>query len=235
MHISQKNFIYEYTLQKDEPRQNIEAPTPLKQENINKVAINNFSFYNVIYETIKNISLTTVVSLTDFKLSKYIESYASRSLGICLNKALPHKDSIKIIDNVIKPIVHANEQISVLFGDHLYTQLLFAAVCEEVEFRWFVQKILLHQLPKQFIEKTFSTSVHYFDTLPAKASRVALSSLIFALAHTNSLECTNGGGISVLLGGLLYGSIYEFTDLSLVNCINLHYVYNLLIAFSSKN
>ena len=141
---------------------------------------------------------------------------------------LPQKHGVNLLSKLIKPLVNLNSKISSLFGSNVSAEFFIAAVCEELEFRWFVQEILLHQLPKKILEISAPDLAKKLETLPARISRVALAALIFALCHTQALDCTQGGGISQLMGGLLYGSLYEFMDLSMVNCINLHFLYNCL-------
>lgn len=77
------------------------------------------------------------------------------------------------------------------------------------------------------LDRVAPTKVHWVDSNVAKITRIALTSLLFAYAHMRILDCSSGGGIDQLVGGIIYGCVYEFTDLSLFGCMQLHWMYNL--------
>jgi hypothetical protein len=210
------------------PSNFLTSPNISIEENVSTIAKASFSLPNLISNVSKLSVALLTVSYLDLNLSKQIEKYASQKLGLCLIKMLPQKHGVNLLSKLIKPLAILNTKISALFGTNLSAQLFIPAVCEELEFRWFVQEILLHQLPKQILEISAPDLAKKLETLPARISRVAVAALIFALCHTQVLDCTQGGGISQLMGGLFYGSLYEFTDVSMVNCINLHFLYNCL-------
>lgn len=91
---------------------------------------------------------------------------------------LPQKHGVNLLSKLIKPLVNLNSKISSLFGSNVSAEFFIAAVCEELEFRWFVQEILLHQLPKKILEISAPDLAKKLETLPARISRVALAALI---------------------------------------------------------
>lgn len=163
----------------------------------------------------------------DINLSHKIADLATNKLGFCLDNFISENGKTSI-GKFISPIAILNKKIGDLFGSSLSGQVFVPAICEEVEFRWFVQEILLRQLPKQIVKQISPDLMNMVDSTPAKISRVAATALIFAYCHTYALNCTDGGGVYQLVGGAIYGTLYEFNNYSLFDCMNLHFIYNVL-------
>lgn len=176
-------------------------------------------------------ALTSLISYSDFYLSGKIERIASKTLGICLGNFIgPSTKSF--LNKIVSPWVSTHSKIADLFQNSLAGSIIVPALLEEVEFRWFFQGVLLKALPAKIL-KTLSPGMEsWVDSVPAKVTRIAAVSLFFAYLHVNSLECKMGGGISHLIGGALYGTIYETVDSSLSHCINLHILYNIFAEYA---
>lgn len=155
-----------------------------------------------------------------------IVEFATQKLGFCLSNFISPKKNA--LGNIGSPLGVINSMIGSIFGSNITSNILIPAVCEEVESRWFVQEIILRYLPKKIIEKISPDLVHMVDSLPARITRVAAAALIFALLHAHALECSTGGGVAQLIGGLLYSGLYEYHNNSLIHCVNLHVLYNLI-------
>lgn len=175
----------------------------------------------------KLLIMTTAFSYFDLKLSHKIAEISTKTFGLCLEKLVPN-GGLPYLVSMVNPIAKLNMSMSKLFGSNAITKIFIPSLCEEIEFRWFVQEVLLRKLPKKIIERINPALTEMVDSMPARISRVAASALFFALCHTYDLGCSQEGGISVLIGGLLYGGLYEFNNHEFVNCINLHVTYNVL-------
>ncbi len=180
-----------------------------------------------INDYIKEFLLTGGMVGADLALTQKIASFATNQLGFCLGNWMPSTGLAYLNSFVVTPIVQLNQKIGSLFGSNVTSEIIIPAMCEEIEFRWFIQNILLKQLPKKVIEQISPDLVGLVDSLPAKVSRVTAAALFFAICHTYALDCPQGGGIYQLVGGLLYGTLYEFSEQNLFYCINLHSLYNL--------
>lgn len=177
----------------------------------------------------KNVLMIGALSTIDLTVTPKIAQIATQALGFCLGNFIS-TPGINWIASLVSPLARLNNKVGNLFGSNITSSIFAPALCEEVEFRWFVQDILLKKLPKKVIEKIAPDMANIVDSMPARISRVAAAALFFAICHAHALECAEGGGIYQLMGGLLYGALYEFSDNSLVNCINLHCIYNLVDA-----
>jgi membrane protease YdiL (CAAX protease family) len=176
----------------------------------------------------KTILMLGAFSTVDLTVTPKIVQIASQTLGLCLGNFIS-KPGINWVASLVNPLARLNNKIGHLFGSNITASIFVPALCEELEFRWFLQDILLKKLPKKVIEKIAPDMANIVDSMPARISRVAAAALIFAICHTHALDCAEGGGMEQLVGGLLYGALYEFAENSLVNCINLHCIYNLVV------
>jgi hypothetical protein len=158
-----------------------------------------------------------------YRISKVIAKY-----GFCLGNFISNGVRNNL-NSIVNSIVDINDSVSSLFGSNIASQIMAPAFLENVEL-WVVQNVLLRKLPKKMIEKISPTLGYLVDTLPARITRVAATAILFAVLHVNVLECEHGGGIHQLLGGILYGTLLEFTD-NVTYGINLHIAHNLLVYF----
>jgi hypothetical protein len=168
--------------------------------------------------------IVTAGSAADFILTGHLSKNLS-SLGFCLGSFVP-KGSRSWCKYIGNSLGRLNGDIGRIFGENLTSEVMVPAACEEIEFRWFVQEVLLRKLPRAVLQKIAPHLTGMVDSLPARISRIAAAALFFALCHAYVLDCAAGGGISQLMGGLLYGAIYEYTG-SLSSCISMHFLYNL--------
>lgn len=174
---------------------------------------------------LKTVGITSAISVLDVKLTPSIAKIATEKLGLCLSHFLPDMGR-RILSTFVNPLARLNQRIGSLFSKSRQGQIFIISACEEVEFRWLIQDVILKKLPKKILEHVAPEHLDKLNSNLAKISRVAATSLLFANCHLSSLECSQGGGIPQLVGGLLYGLIYEYTELSLIGCINLHCIYN---------
>lgn len=136
----------------------------------------------------------------DINISHKIADLATNKLGICLDNFLSETGKTSI-ESLISPLASINKKIGDLFGASLSGQVFVPAICEEVEFRWFVKEILLRQLPKQIVKQISPDLMKMVDSTPARISRVAATALIFAYCHTHALDCSKGAGFINSLEG----------------------------------
>ena len=176
-------------------------------------------------------TLTTLgISFADMAFSNVATYIATKKLGFCFGNVIS-ENGIGFLRHIERNIARVNGISISLLGESLGTTIMIPALCEEVEFRWFVQDVLLTKLPKKIIEQISPQMTSIINSVPARISRVAATAIIFALLHTHALPCSEGGGIHQLIGGLLYGSIYEMSGGSLLYCTNLHFIYNLVCSY----
>lgn len=175
----------------------------------------------------KTVLLTGAISVADIKLTPFITHIVSHNFGFCLGNFLSGAGT-RALASIVNPIVSVNARISRLFGSNLAAEIMMPALCEEVEFRWFVQDILLKELPRKILEQVSPKHAHLVDSEIVRINRIAASALFFAYCHLHALGCSTGGGINHLVGGLLYGAIYEYSDWSLFGVVNLHTMFNLV-------
>ncbi len=166
------------------------------------------------------------ISFFDFNLTNKI-SFALSKYGICFGNVLP-KTVVDYLWKIELNIGTFNSKISTLFPNNVIMTTFIKAFCEEIEFRWFVQHIVLKKLPEKILGLISPELTKCVDSTPARITRIAAASLIFALIHAHTLECDKGGGLSQLIGGILYGTLCEYSD-SIVHGINLHIIYNLFV------
>ena len=197
------------------------------EANTNQVALNSSAVKTNDY--VKMLLLTTGTTASDLTLTPRIQNFIVNQLGICLGNFIPLTGVNYLASYVVNPLVRLNKTIGNLFGSNVTSDIFIPALCEEIEFRWFVQGILLKKLPEKVIKKISPDLAWVVDSAPAKISRVAATALFFAICHLHVLDCEKGGGISQFAGGLLYGALYELSDQNLVHCINLHCLHNLAL------
>lgn len=199
------------------------TPIPLQQKDLTSTKTQEESFL----KTFGKYTLAAAgMSLIDATLTPKIMSLAADKLGFCLSNFLP-KNGIHFLFSIESPIAKLNDKLGSLFGNTLAGGIMIPAICEEVQFRWFIQEVVFHTLPKKILEKIAPDLTYLVDSLPARISRVAAAAIIFSLIHAHALECSNGGGISQLIGGLLYGAMYECSDYTIVHNVNAHIFFNL--------
>lgn len=88
-------------------------------------------------------------------------------------------------------------------------KVICGAVFEEVVFRGLIQEGVLRQLPKELLKRYFPGQEGIVDAIPFRICRVALSSLLFALAHTpqwsaSLIQCSHQ-----IAGGAIKGYFVE--------------------------
>jgi membrane protease YdiL (CAAX protease family) len=174
-----------------------------------------------------NMVGVTASSAVDIFLSTYVADNLS-NLGFCLGSFVP-KNTRSWCRYIEGKIGTFNTGIvRTLSYNNPASKIMASAACEEIEFRWFLQEVLLRKLPKAALQKIAPRLTEMVDSLPARISRVAAASLLFALCHSQVLDCSAGGGIGQLMGGLFYGAIYEYTG-SLSTCTTMHFLYNVFV------
>lgn len=175
----------------------------------------------------KVTALTFGISAIDLKLTPLITRFAIDKMGLCVNHIISNQTK-SLLSYIVSPLAKFNNKLGQVFGNNLAGTILAPAALEELEFRWLVQDVVLKKIPEQILKTIVPEYAHIVDSDVARISRIALTALLFSASHLHQLNCSEMGGIGPLIGGLIYGYVYEYTDLSLPGCINLHSVYNTL-------
>lgn len=152
------------------------------------------------------------------------------SHGLCLGNLLS-ANGTDYLWKVADPLARLNNLVAHTFGSNLTTDLVIPACCEEVEFRWLVQELVLQKLPQKIVEQISPELAEQFDSKTAKVLRVITASVIFAFMHVHKLSCENGGGTAQLFSGVLFGALYELSGQSIAVSAALHCLFNLLLNF----
>ncbi|CRX39159.1 CPBP family intramembrane glutamic endopeptidase [Estrella lausannensis] len=174
---------------------------------------------------------TCALSYLDFYVSSKIERIASQKLGICLGNFVS-KSGIEKFAEIMTPLIKTNKKIVEFIGDDPIGKSMFSGALEEIEFRWFVQGVLLKRIPAKILKVISPGLEKWIDSIPAKITRIAAVALLFGFAHLGNLDCKQGGAISPLIGGVLYGTLYETAENPLILCMNMHMLYNLYCELS---
>jgi hypothetical protein len=187
----------------------------------------NFVNKAAISEVFKVATLTIGISAADLKLTPFITNVAINHLGLCVDNLVSSRAK-NFISYIVNPLARLNQSLGNLLGQNITGKILIPAALEEMEFRWLIQDIALKKIPEKILKYIAPQYAHIVDSNAARISRIALAALIFSICHLHLLDCSGGGGIEPLIGGLIYGYVYEYTNWSLFGCINLHSIYNLL-------
>lgn len=148
--------------------------------------------------------------------------------NICLGKILPSSLESHLY-NLIGISVKCRDAFSnIVPNNPLLKNFLLPATFEELQFRGLIQGFLLKELPQRVIHQISPETAKWFDSIPAKVSRIALTALLFAIFHAEAHECVSHGGLHQLIGGLIYGAIAEFHESALLTSTTLHFVHNVL-------
>lgn len=106
---------------------------------------------------------------------------------------------------------------------------VLAPICEEVEFRFVLQHLILKKIPQRILEKVAPDYAEMIDKWPVQILRAFTVAVLFAAAHSQALSCEDWGGIPQFVGGLLYGLINEYYDGDITHTINLHMLNNMIV------
>lgn len=175
---------------------------------------------------VKVLSITGGITAADYKLTPIITKFLIEH-RFCLGNFFSN-GARGVLASIVNPLVNVNQTLGRLFGQTVTGKTFVPAACEEVEFGLLFQKLALTELPREILKRVAPQYANAVDSDAAKVTRIAARALFFAYCHVNVLDCSTGGGISQLLGGALYGSIYEYSpSLNFVACINLHCLFNL--------
>lgn len=201
------------------------------QETNNQVELSNVSLVEEkIVEIIKSMTITAAasvsVSVIDAKLTPKISQAIIQNTGFCLGNFISQA-GIKSLSILARSLIKVNHSSVRVLGSNLASTTVVPAVCEEVEFRWLLQKLILKELPEAALRHVAPEYAHLVDSQAARICRIAAASLLFAYCHVSVLDCGSGGGISQLVGGILYGTLYEYDIISLLGCANLHSLFNI--------
>jgi membrane protease YdiL (CAAX protease family) len=114
-------------------------------------------------------------------------------------------------------------------SENSVVNITLGAAGEELFIHGFVQQYLLRKLQAKILQKISPQHEKLVDHPLAKASRIAASSLLFGLMHTDNWECRYGGTIPEIAAGIVFGTLAE-TRVGLVGSTIAHTVANLLIS-----
>jgi len=144
----------------------------------------------------KIINFKSLLWLNNFKLNYdlSITNQLMRSIGVLSMKlsVVP----IEIIDEALKCII---PKISIF--EKKFTHDLTHAFAEELVFRYLLQRTILPAISKRLPERCGKILNH-------KITRVAITSILFALAHTSVFD-QKVGVMPHFIGGLIYGALAE--------------------------
>ena len=164
----------------------------------------------------------------------YITPYLN-DIGICLGSVVSERN-MEIIKNASAlmhvPKILLRNALKIQKGS-VADKTVIAAFVEELIYRLGVQELFLKKLPESLTGRVSPFLANAVaNNWGARATRVFASALFFALLHTTVLSCEEGGGISQLLAGLLYGAIIESGG-SLKMTMTLHLLNNFFASFLS--
>jgi len=107
--------------------------------------------------------------------------------------------------------------------------IMASAATEEVLFRGVIQRGLLYYLPQSLIDRWCPDKKALLDSQTAKATRIALAALIYALSHTEQWSPEAMGTVPQFIGGLLNGWIIEQQGMEgMIPCILAHAIFNMI-------
>lgn len=160
------------------------------------------------------------------------------SFGFCLSEWMP-----EIVMNTATNVRLATETVSLPLGvalsflpekTHFFSSLVvYAPVGEEILFRGIIQEILMKKAPVALLQKINPQLANWVQSNKyAKIGRVALSTLLFSLAHLGTENCAmSNRPINVIGLGAVLGLIVEMNGLKqgLKASIFAHAINNLFV------
>lgn len=195
-----------------------------EERKANKAKANSSSSLNFFEKHLNGVAIGVMSCIPQQMLCNRV-SKSLTSLGFCLGNFITPAGK-KQLEYIGSSLGELHLRIGSIFGKNIGSQVLIPALCEEIEFRWFVQEVLLRKLPKAVLQTIAPKLTELVDSFPARITRVAAAALLFALCHPSVLDCPQGGGASYpLLTGLILGTTYEFTS-SLSTCAYVHFFNN---------
>lgn len=172
------------------------------------------NFYNKCYEEAQTTqTLQKALGIARFSS---LASVALTNGGFCLAQHLPKKfmdvanELANICNKLSLPVNTLTQDLSKEL--QFFCQLTVTApIVEEIFFRGFIQEFLLKQGPAALLGPISPKAAKWVvSNTTARVGRVALSTLIFALAHTQANNCAmSNRAIAVIGGGLVFGSFVE--------------------------
>lgn len=153
--------------------------------------------------------------------------------GICLNNLIPTSvlksylswtRATAMIPSQIHKFIYGKGP-----GNSFFETGVLAPVCEEVEYRYLIQHVLLKKVPQAILEKVAPNYAEMINKWPVQVLRAFIVAVLFAAAHSQSLSCDTWGGMPQLIGGFLYGLLNEYHDGNIVHTINLHMIHNMFV------
>ncbi len=158
-----------------------------------------------------------------------LSGVVARFLGLpSARSVLP--DSVVHLSNtwLHKPLeAVAMPLIEQLTRNHRLTWATLSVICvtEDMMFSFFIQSLLLSKIPKLVLQKIAPAYEHLVDCKTAKAARMGVTSVLFALSHLEQWGHTRGMMLCQLFVGLYFARLRE-QGASLVEISAVHFFYD---------
>ncbi|MGE0669975.1 MAG: CPBP family glutamic-type intramembrane protease [Parachlamydiales bacterium] len=153
--------------------------------------------------------------------------------GICLSNFIPvslmQKYRSWMNPFTRMPTLIHNFLIGEKPGNPFFKTGILAPVCEEMEYRFLIQHVLLKKIPEHILNKIAPNYSEMINKWPVQVLRAFTVALLFAIAHGQAQSCESWGGLPQLIGGLLYGLLNEFSNGDIVLTMNLHMIHNMFV------
>ncbi len=169
------------------------------------------------------------VSAVDFFTTSYARQLAR--YGFCLGHVVP-KAAIPSLKWFTRHIIDITESLGDVLGapeEGILRDALLPALTEGTVFHFLIQYCLLNKFPEYILSQISPELARQVNALPVQAMRVLFMTLLFASCHTGMLSCLAGGGISQLIGGLLYSGLMESGTANTADLISMHAIFNMLV------
>lgn len=166
------------------------------------------------------------------------------SIGFCLNEWMPEmlmyiaQNIDVVVGAVSRPIIAANQTLPA--NVQLFSEcVIVAPIIEEILFRGVVQEIFMKKVSAALLQRSSPHAANWLQSNTyAKIMRVALSTLLFVLAHTSTENCAmSNRPIGVISVGILLGAVVENLGLKqgLRATIGLHAINNFIAFLFNKS
>ncbi|MBS0654100.1 MAG: CPBP family intramembrane metalloprotease [Verrucomicrobia bacterium] len=168
-------------------------------------------------------------ALNSYAMDHIAPALAER--GFCFSNLIS-VSSIQNYRSFLNPIFKIPHLINNLFFGQNPNQFfrigVLAPICEEVEFRYLLQHVLLKKIPQHILEKVAPDYADMIDKWPIQVLRAFTVAVLFTIGHTQAMSCEDWGGIPQFIGGLLYGLLTEYNNGDITLTINLHMINNMM-------
>jgi membrane protease YdiL (CAAX protease family) len=188
-------------------------------------------------EEIRQMQAMVQLSCLALIAPPYVTQILTR-YGFCLYKWMPDAvmNTVQNVVSIAEIVRLPMAKLLKFFPENAHSFLnttVIAPISEEILFRGIIQEILLKRAPVALLQKINPRAANWLESnINAKIGRVALSTLIFALAHLSTHNCAmSNRAIGVIGLGALLGILVEIKGLKqgLTASIYAHALNNLFV------